>query len=99
LNRSDGNRVTVAMPDSVSALGARVHLEGGGARYALEVASSSGLGADQSPALVFGLGAAPKAERLVITWPDGRQTVIEDPPVNRTLRIEPPGAREEQAAR
>jgi len=90
LNRSDGNRVTVVMPDSASALGARVHLEGGGARYALEVASASGLGADQSPELVFGLGAETRADRLVISWADGRATVIENPPVNRPLRVEAP---------
>jgi hypothetical protein len=99
LNRSEANRVTVSMPDSVAALGARVRLEGGGAGYAIEVASASGLGADQSPELVFGLGAASKADRLVITWPDGRATVIQDPPVNRTLRIDGPGAGAEHAAR
>jgi len=99
LNRSDGNRVTVVMPDAVSALGARVHLEGEGAHYTLEVASASGLGADQSPDLVFGLGVAQRAERLVISWADGRATVIEDPPVNRPLRIGPPDARAEDAVR
>jgi hypothetical protein len=99
LNRSDGNRVTVVMPDAVSALGARVHLEGGGAQYTLEVASASGLGADQSSDLVFGLGAAPRAERLVISWADGRATVIDDPPVNRPLRIEAPGAGAELGGR
>jgi hypothetical protein len=99
LNRSDGHRVTVVMPDAVSALGARARLEGGGARYTLEVASASGLGADQSPDLVFGLGAAPRAERLVISWPDGRATVIDDPPVNRPLRIEAPRAPAELGSR
>ncbi len=99
LNRSDGSRVTVLMPDAVSALGARVNLEGEGARYTREVASASGLGVDQSPELVFGLGAAPRAERLVISWADGRTTVIEDPPVNRPLRIQAPGARAEDAVR
>jgi enediyne biosynthesis protein E4 len=99
LNRTDGNRVTVVMPDAVSALGARVHLEGGHAQYTLEVASASGLGADQSSDLVFGLGSEPRADRLVISWPDGRATTIEDPPVNRPIRIELPGARVENAVR
>ena len=99
LNRSQGNRVSLRMPDSVSAQGARVHLEGGGAGHTLEVASASGLGADQGPSLVFGLGAATHAERLVIAWPDGRTTVIENPPVNQPLRIELPPARMQHAAR
>jgi hypothetical protein len=91
LNRSEGHRVTVVMPDAVSSLGARVRLEGGGAGYTREVASSSGLGVDQTPALFFGLGAATRAERLVISWADGRVTQIDDPPVDRPLRIAPPG--------
>jgi enediyne biosynthesis protein E4 len=99
LNRSEANRVTVVMPDVVTALGARVHLEGIGARRTVEVASASGLGADQSPELVFGLGAAPRAERLVISWADGRSTVIEAPPLNRPIRIQTPGARTEPALR
>ncbi len=88
LNRSDGNRVTVVIPEVVQALGARVWLEGAGApRYVREIASASGLGSDQSPRLYFGLGPATRVERLVISWADGRKSVIEDPPVNRPLRI------------
>jgi hypothetical protein len=97
LNRSQGNRVTLVMPDSVSAQGARVRLEGEGARYTVEVASASGLGADQGPRLVFGLGAATRVGRVVISWADGLRTVIEDPPVNRPLRIERPAAAEHAA--
>jgi hypothetical protein len=99
LNRSDGNRVTLTMPDTVAALGARAHLEGEGARYTREVVSASGLGTDQSPDLAFGLGLASRAERVVISWADGRTTLIEDPPVNRPLRIRAPGAQAEDAVR
>jgi hypothetical protein len=99
LNRSEGNRVSVVLPDAVAALGARVQLEGAGAHPTLEVSSASGLGVDQGPQLVFGLGAATRAERLVISWPDGRTTRIDDPPLNRPLRIEPPAAAAETAGR
>jgi hypothetical protein len=100
LNRTPGDRVTAVLPDAVEAQGARVWLEGGAARYVREVASNSGLGVDQSPALVFGLGDAPRAERLVIAWADGRTTRIEDPPVNVPLRIRLPvtGAQDAVAA-
>ncbi len=88
LNRSSGNRVTVVIPDTVQALGARVWLEGSTApRYVREIASASGLGSDQSPRLFFGLGPATQVDRLVISWADGRNTVVENPPVNRPLRI------------
>ncbi|MCI0632946.1 MAG: CRTAC1 family protein, partial [Actinobacteria bacterium] len=90
LNRTEANFVAVALPDDSRSLGARVRVEGGPARYVREVASSSGLGADQSPDLVFGLGPAGRADRVVITWPDGRTSAVEDPPVNQIVRVEPP---------
>jgi hypothetical protein len=108
LNRSEGRAVVVGMPDTPASLGARVRLEGEGAHYTREVASSSGLGSDQGTDLVFGLGAAARAERLVVSWTDGRTLVIEDPPVNRRIAIETPapagslaqtGAPVEQAVR
>jgi hypothetical protein len=98
LNRSDGNRVTVVLPDAVPVLGARVWLEGSDApRYVREVTSASGLGTDQTPNLVFGLGPATQAARLVISWVDGRQTVIDHPPMNQLLRIRVSGAPVEDA--
>ena len=35
----------------------------------------------------FGLGAATKADRLEITWPDGRVEVIENLPVNHVITV------------
>lgn len=97
VNRSNGHRVSVRMPDTVAALGARVWLESGGARYTREIASSSGLGVDQGPTLVFGIGAATRAERLIVSWADGRATVIDAPPVDQPLRIAVPGVLTEDA--
>jgi hypothetical protein len=90
LNRTEANRVSVALPDAVSAQGARVWLEGAAPRYVREVASSSGLGADQSSELTFGLGAGDRVERLVVAWPDGRTAVVENPPLNRRILLAPP---------
>jgi hypothetical protein len=90
LNRSAGNAVVVQLPDDVSSLGARVRVEGGAARYTREVTSASGLGSDPSGELFFGLGDAARAGRVVVTWPDGRSRVIEDPATNLVLRVQPP---------
>ncbi len=90
LNRTAANVVGVALPDDVRSLGARVRAEGAASGYVREVASSSGLGVDQSPLLVFGLGPEGTAARVIVSWPDGRTSVVEDPPVNRTVRVEPP---------
>jgi hypothetical protein len=35
----------------------------------------------------FGLGTATKAERLEITWPDGRMDVLENLPVNHIITV------------
>ncbi|MGH8558531.1 MAG: CRTAC1 family protein [Methylococcales bacterium] len=93
LNRSSGNWIAVAIPDAVQALGARVWLEGSTVpRYVREIANASGLGSDQSPRLFFGLGSATRVERLVISRADGQETIVDNPPVNRLLRIDRFGA-------
>jgi hypothetical protein len=89
LNRTQAEFVSVALPDDARSLGARVRVEGGAARYVREVASSSGLGADSSPSLVFGLGPRGRAERVVVEWPDGRTSVVDDPPLDRLVRVAP----------
>jgi len=88
LNRSSGKSVLVRMPDAVRALGARVRLEGAGHSYAREVSTSVGMGTDQTPDLVFGLGTGGRAGRLVISWADGHTTAIEDPPIDRPILID-----------
>ena len=88
LNRSPGNSIAVELPDSARSLGARAHLEGGGVRGVRQVVSGAGLGTDPAPRLVFGLGVASDADRVVIEWPDGETTVIDDPPINRVIRIQ-----------
>ncbi len=92
LNRSPGHRVTLVLPDTVRSLGASVRLEDSVVRYVREFTSSAGLGTDQTPTLVFGLGTRADGSRLVISWIDGKQTVIENPPVDRPIRIGPSGA-------
>jgi hypothetical protein len=91
LNRSEGRAVVVRMPDDVRALGARVRVEGAGRGYVREVSTSVGMGTDQTPDLVFGLGAADRAERVVIEWADGSTTRIDDPPLDRPIRVGSPG--------
>jgi len=87
LNRSKGNAVIVALPDTARSLGARAHLEGAPAHYTRELASGAGLGTDPAPWLVFGLGEGGHADRLVVSWPDGSSLAIDDPPLNRPIQI------------
>jgi hypothetical protein len=77
----------LAFPDALRSLGARAHLEGAPAHYTRELLSGAGLGSDSAPWLVFGLGAATHADCVVIDWPDGRQTQIENPAINRPIAV------------
>lgn len=88
LNRSTGNAVLVTLPDDARALGAHIRLEGAGMQGVREVVSGAGLGIDPASRFAFGLGSATRADRLVVEWPDGRATAIENPPVNRVIRVQ-----------
>jgi len=87
LNRSTGNAVIVALPDSPRALGARARLEGAATHYTRELVSGAGLGTDPAPWLVFGIGDAERAERVVVRFADGRTVRIDDPPLNRPIAV------------
>jgi hypothetical protein len=76
-------------PDGV---GARVELVSGGKRQLRSVRRSRGYLSASEPVLVFGLGVHSKVERLVVTWPSGRQRTLTNLSANQTLTVEePPG--------
>jgi len=87
LNRTPGSALVVEFPDSVRSLGVRASLEGSTTRYTRELVSGAGLGSDSAPVLVFGLGDADRVDRLVVSWPDGRRVRIENPPLDRPVRV------------
>ena len=69
----------------------RVTVEAGGRKFhRFGVRGQSFLSA-HDPRLHFGLGAAKSADRVVIAWPGGKESVLEKQPVDRVLRVDPPG--------
>jgi hypothetical protein len=68
-------------------IGARLELTAGGRTFVDQVTSGSSYLAQHDMRVHFGLGAAAKADRLEIRWPDGRVDVMEDLPVNHVLTI------------
>jgi hypothetical protein len=40
----------------------------------------------------FGLGAAGRAERVTVTWRDGREVTLMDVAADQAIEVEPPGS-------
>lgn len=70
-----------------SALGARLTLTTGGRKQVREVQSGSSYLAQHDLRAHFGLGAAPRAERLEIRWPSGATEVVADLPANHVITV------------
>ena len=68
-------------------IGARLRLTAGGRTFVDQVTSGSSYLAQHDIRVHFGLGAATKADRLEITWPDGRAEVMENLPVNHIITV------------
>ncbi|MDR4484121.1 MAG: CRTAC1 family protein [Nitrospirales bacterium] len=89
LNRSTANGISVAIPDTVQALGTQVTVETPKAKtYTKQVVTSIGLLSDQSPTLFFGLGEEREIARVVLQHPDGSVSVIEHPSLNQPLIVQ-----------
>lgn len=89
LNRTPNNSLAVALPDNLSSAGANVTvITPDGASYTRQVVGSIGLMTDQSSTLFFGLGANKTVKQIDVRWADGSSTVISEPLVNTTVRID-----------
>ncbi|MBU6366293.1 MAG: VCBS repeat-containing protein, partial [Gemmatimonadetes bacterium] len=69
------------------AVGARVAVHAGGTQQVQELYPSRGFQSSVDYTLVFGLGAAPAADSVVVTWPDGRSTVRVAPAADTLLAV------------
>ncbi|MGD0201701.1 MAG: CRTAC1 family protein [Bryobacteraceae bacterium] len=71
-------------------IGAQVEVFAGGRHWQRERVGSSGYLSGDDPRLHFGLGAAAKADKIVVTWPrpGGAKTVLENVAADRVVTIE-----------
>jgi hypothetical protein len=77
-------------PQNRHAFGARVDVEVGVRRYSQQVDALRGLG--QSPSrLHFGLGTHDIVDRLMVHWPDGQTTDLENVAGRQILAVDWPG--------
>jgi hypothetical protein len=87
-NRSNSILVrTVGSSSNHDGIGARLKLSVGGKRFVREVKAGSSYLAQNDLRVHFGLGNAPKADRLEIRWPGGATEVIENIEANRFVTV------------
>lgn len=70
-----------------SGLGTRLALEAGGRRQVREIGAGSSYLSQSAPEAVFGLGAAPKADRLTVRWPSGKRETFVDLAAGRSYLL------------
>lgn len=88
LNRSTGNFLTLAMPDTVRAMGATVTLRfADGNKMTRHVVASTGLMTDPTPHVHFGLGQQDSVAHVDVMYADGSQVTIDNPGINRAISL------------
>ncbi len=73
-------------PDGI---GSRVWAEVGDQRYLRYVGACANYLGTAEPSAHFGLGTVPRVDRVVVEWPDGSSTIVEDVGVNQTIVVTP----------
>lgn len=86
---SDGNWL-ILVPDGVYA-GLRVEVWGENGRLLTrELHTGSSYLASEDPRIHFGLGRITQVDKLIIYWPNGKQTTVQDVPVNQFYPLTQP---------
>jgi len=70
------------------AIGARITLNAGGIQQVREAQTSGSILSAHDPRVHFGLGAAARADRLTVRWPDGTTASFTDIAADRQIGIE-----------
>jgi len=90
LNRSEGNFLTVKVPDRVDTLGATVRVTlKGGKTLSRQVIASTGLMTEPTPDVHFGLGQVSEIESVEMITLNGARAEILSPAINGTITLNP----------
>ena len=90
-----GHRAIVALHGTASnrfGVGATVRIETAAGRQMRQLVLARGVLSSSEPILHFGLGDAPRIDRLEVDWPSGRTQVFTDLPVDRRFTLTEPAA-------
>ncbi len=84
LNTSSENFVSFRLPDDIAHLGTEIVIETSqGQSYTRKLIAGQGYLTDQTSELVFGLKGIDAVDRAVVSWPDGTNTILLNPEINR----------------
>lgn len=89
-NKATGSRIAVKLKGEVpntQAIGGKVELEGGPVVQKKEISSGGDFLSGSDPMVIFAADSENDNHRLVITWPDGRQTHLDNIRSNRIYEI------------
>ena len=84
----DSTSLTAGTKSNRSGIGTRLTLTASGKRQVREVVSGSSYLAQNDLRAHFGLGAAQRAERLEIRWPDGSTEAVENLSANQVVTVQ-----------
>lgn len=81
-NAQEGEAIAFTLEDALSnrdGIGARIQIETAAGLQVREIQSGGGFMSFDAPVAHFGLGTETVVERVVIDWPDGTRSVLDDP--------------------
>jgi len=84
---------TIGSESNRDGIGAVVQVQAGGKKWAREMRTTQGLYSSHDPRLHFGLGEVDRVELVEVSWPSGRKSRVDHPPIDQPLLMkEPTGA-------
>ena len=93
-NDTTGNRYLrvrlAGLPPNTEAAGARIRVSVGAKELLREIVIGSNYTSQNPTVQVFGLGSASMVDRIVVEWPDGRETMRAQVAAGQTLDLEHP---------
>ncbi|MDE3185586.1 MAG: CRTAC1 family protein [Bacteroidota bacterium] len=81
---------------NADAVGAKVILEWNGMKQVQVVTGGMGFSSQNEHRLHFGIGKSTKVDHITINWPSGKQTVINNPEIDKLLIVKETNGKEEK---
>ncbi|MEZ4934142.1 MAG: ASPIC/UnbV domain-containing protein [Saprospiraceae bacterium] len=79
---------TVGKQSNINGIGARVEIYGAWGRQIREVRSGQSFAPMSSLQIHFGIGQADAIDKVVVKWPSGAVTTVNNPTINTTITVQ-----------